>query len=105
MIRAKVSEVKNGLSAYLRRVKVGETVLVVERKTPVARIVPAGGEGDGAGIADGDARLVRLEQAGVVVRRGSGSPLDVLDRIGRPDAGLLRALLDERDEERREGAR
>ena len=37
MIRATISEVKNGLSAYLRRVKSGESVLVMERRTPVAR--------------------------------------------------------------------
>ena len=42
MIRATISEVKNGLSGYLRRVKSGESVLVTERRTPVARIVPVG---------------------------------------------------------------
>ena len=31
MIRATISEVKDGMSAYLRRVKAGETVLVTER--------------------------------------------------------------------------
>ena len=40
MIHATVSEVKNGLSAFLRRVQTGESVLVLDRKTPVACIVP-----------------------------------------------------------------
>ena len=108
MIRATISEVKDGMSAYLRRVKSGESVLVVERRTPVARIVPVGrGAEDGkeADDVDRNAKLARLERAGVVVRRGSGSPLDLLGQPLRPGAGVLEALLDERSEERYEGYR
>ena len=108
MIRATISEVKDGMSAYLRRVKSGESVLVMERRTPVARIVPVGGGAGGAAEADDvdrDAKLVRLEHRGIVVRRGSGSPLDVLGQPLRPGAGILEALLDERSEERHEGRR
>ena len=103
MIRATISEVKNGLSGYLRRVKSGESVLVMERKTPVARIVPIGR--DAADDVDRDARLARLEHAGIVVRRGAGSPLDVLGRPLRSGAGVLEALIEERSEERGEGRR
>lgn len=39
MIKAKVSEVKNRLSYYLRLVKGGEEVEIVDRKTPLARII------------------------------------------------------------------
>jgi len=35
-----IAELKNRLSYYLERVKRGETLLVMDRKTPVARIVP-----------------------------------------------------------------
>ena len=112
MIRATISEVKNGLSGYLRRVKSGESVLVTERRTPVARIVPVGrdtGRANEVDDVDRDARLARLEHAGIhagiVVRRGAGSPLDVLGQPLRSGAGVLEALLDERSEERGEGRR
>ena len=108
MIRAKISEVKDGMSAYLRRVKSGESVLVMERTTPIARIVPVGIDTEGGEEADGvdeEAKLARLERAGIVVRRGSGSPLDVLGQPLRSGAGVLEALLDERSEESRDGDR
>ena len=108
MIRATISDVKDGLSAYLRRVKSGESVLIMERRTPVARIVPVGrGAEDGSepDDVDRDARLARLEHAGVVVRRADASPLDVLGEPLRPGAEVLRALLDERSDERREAYR
>ena len=108
MIRVTISEVKNGMSACLRRVKAGDSVLVVERRTPVARIVPVGidaGGGKQADSVDEDAKLVRLERAGIVVRRGSGSPLDLLGPPLHSGAGVLEALLDERSEESREGCR
>ena len=108
MIRATISEVKDGMSAYLRRVEAGESVLVMERRTPIARIVPVGIDSQGGregDRVDGEAKVARLEQAGIVVRRGSGSPLDVLERPLRAGAGVLEALLDERSEEWREGYR
>lgn len=108
MIRATISEVKDGMSAYLRRVKAGESVLITERRMPVACLVPvaqvAGSEEDADGKEE-EARLVRLEQAGVVVRRRSGSPLDALAKPLPARAALMSALLGERTEERREGDR
>ena len=123
MIRATISEVKDGMSAYLRRVKAGESVLITERKTPVACLVPVAqvaGGGENADGNDEEARLLRLEQAGVVVRRRSESPQrgsargypshgeSPLDALGKPlpaSAALMSALLDERVEERGEGDR
>ena len=49
--------------------------------------------------------MSRLEQAGIVVRRGRGSPLDVLRAPLSARAGLMEALLGERSEELREGVR
>ena len=40
MKQAKVSELKSKLSAYLAEVRRGETIVVCDRKTPIARIVP-----------------------------------------------------------------
>jgi prevent-host-death family protein len=37
---AGIAELKTNLSAYLRRVKRGETVTVMDRDTPVAQLVP-----------------------------------------------------------------
>ncbi len=108
MIRATISEVKDGMSAYLRRVKSGESVLVMERRTPIARIVPMGLDAQGGGQGDHmdqEAKLARLEQAGIVVRHGSGSPLDVLGQPLRAGARVLEALLEERSEESRDGYR
>ncbi|HET6204347.1 MAG TPA: type II toxin-antitoxin system prevent-host-death family antitoxin [Planctomycetota bacterium] len=42
-----VAELKSRLSQYLRRVRRGETIVVLDRQTPIARLVPyeSGGEG------------------------------------------------------------
>lgn len=108
MIRATISEVKDGMSAYLRRVKAGESVLITERKTPVAWLVPVAqvaGSGRTADGNDEEARLLRLEQAGVAVRRRSASPLDALTTPLPASAGLMSALLGDRAGEFHEGHR
>ena len=38
MEKATISEIKNRLSAYLRKVRAGETVLILDRNHPVARL-------------------------------------------------------------------
>ena len=40
MTRAKVSELKARLSSYLAEVRKGGTVVVLDRKTPIARLIP-----------------------------------------------------------------
>ena len=108
MIRATISEVKDGMSAYLRRVKAGESVLITERRTPVAYLVPVAQVAGSARDADGmdkEARLSRLEQAGIVVRRDSRSPLDALSTPLRTNAALLQALIGDRSDELRVGER
>ena len=40
MKQARIAELKARLSEYLRTVRRGETVTVLDRETPVARIVP-----------------------------------------------------------------
>ncbi len=51
MRTAKISELKAKLSAHIQYVKSGEEVLILDRNTPVARLVPAGP------IADEDERM------------------------------------------------
>jgi len=93
METASISEVKNGLSAIIDRVKGGESILVTDRGIPVAVIEPLSGRID---VAD---RLARLERAGVV-RRGTGVlPLELLRTPGPTPTGnssVVAALLEER---------
>jgi antitoxin (DNA-binding transcriptional repressor) of toxin-antitoxin stability system len=95
MKEAKISEVKDQLSRFLALVRRGETVRILDRDTPVAMIVPlprAAGAGD-------DAVLLQLERKGLV-QRGSGRiPREILrSEPSGKSAGVLQALLDEREE-------
>ena len=101
MKRATISEAKNSLSALVDRVRAGESVLLVDRVTPVARLVPVVSRGpDGVGE---EARLRRLERAGLL-RRGTGRlPAGFLRRPPvRPSGGAsaVAALLSERRDAR-----
>ena len=40
MKKAKIADLRNGLSRYLDHVRAGGTVLVYDRETPIAEIVP-----------------------------------------------------------------
>ena len=71
MTTASVSELKANLSRYLREVRRGGEVEVLDRGAPVARLVPAAG-GDDAGIRE------RLIGAGVL-RPGRGGAAAILE--------------------------
>ena len=95
MNRATISQLKNHLSAYLRRVRAGQPLIVMDRDEPVARIerVAAGG--------DRDDRLTRLERAGLV--RRAVRPLDkkvAAAKGPRARSSVVQALIDERREGR-----
>ena len=60
MRTAKISELKAKLSAHIQYVKNGEEVLILDRNTPVARLVPAGA------AEDQDARMRRLIAKGIL---------------------------------------
>jgi len=47
MKRAKVAELKARLSGYLSEVRAGDSVVVCDRNTPIARIVPYDERDDG----------------------------------------------------------
>lgn len=93
MKAATITEVKNGLSAYLDRVKAGESILITDRGVPVAVIQPA------AGHVDVGHQLSRLEREGIVRRRRGTPRVDLLAtppvRLSEP-VDLVAALLDER---------
>ncbi|MGA8053751.1 MAG: type II toxin-antitoxin system prevent-host-death family antitoxin [Burkholderiales bacterium] len=95
MERTTISELRNRLSAYLKKVRAGQTILIFDRDQPVARLERVEGE------AQGDDRLVRLERAGLVRRAKSPPPLKAL-RAAAPKAkrSVTQALLDERREGR-----
>lgn len=91
---AKVSELKAGLSAYLRRVKAGEEVVVTERGTPVAKLVPIPKDED----PDME-RMRRLARQGLVTLGTGRIPDDFWDlpRPKDPEGLVLKALLEERE--------
>jgi len=63
MKSAKVSELKARLSAYLAAVREGEEVVVFDRKTPIARLVPwSGSSQDDLAIEPSTRRLPALTE-------------------------------------------
>ena len=97
MKRAKISELRDRLSRYLDEVRRGETIEVVDRNIPVARVVPIVA-GSRKGRQRDGALIERLLRSGHV-RSGplKGVP-QILKRMpsGPPKSGVLDALLSER---------
>ncbi|HLB37628.1 MAG TPA: type II toxin-antitoxin system prevent-host-death family antitoxin [Gemmatimonadales bacterium] len=91
---AAVSELKAGLSAYLARVKAGEVVVVTDRGTPVAKLVPIPREEDPE-----MQRLRRLEAQGLIRFPTAKLPPDFweLPRPTDPEGLVRKALLEERE--------
>ena len=117
MIRADISELGNGLSAYLLRVRSGESVLVLDRDVPIARLIPVEGsvgvreERDASAVGalseeeqrelEEEARVARLEAAGILSRpiRGGDIRETVRGWNRLPGAGLVEAIIAERRED------
>lgn len=91
---ASVSDLKAHLSRYLRMVRRGSEVQVLERGVPIARIVGVGREPQ-----DGDARIERLARAGIL-KRGRGKLRWVLKErpLHAPGASLGAALEEDRED-------
>jgi prevent-host-death family protein len=89
---ARISELRDSLSEYLARVRKGETVIVYDRDTPIARIEPI------APLDESEPEWLRH-----AIRRGIVRPPRSRDKAllgppykpGKP-AHLLEALLEER---------
>lgn len=89
MLVASISEAKNRLSALLDRVRAGETVVIVDRGRPVARLEPIVSANE-----DATGRISRLERAGIL-RPGTGSRT-VIPKPPPANASIVAALLEER---------
>ncbi len=94
MERVTISQLKNSLSAYLKKVRAGQTVLVLDRNEPIAMLEPI----DVRSLPD--ERLARLEQAGLIKRSKTSRPLEALSKYKAPKikANLVQAVIDERRE-------
>jgi len=79
MKTATISETKSQLSALLDRVRHGETILIRDRRKPVARLEPVV-SASGAGPDEG--RLARLGLAGVI-RHARHGRLEEIVRVLR----------------------
>ncbi len=97
MNTATISHTKNHLSAMLLRVQNGETIVILDRERPVARLVPMDAEGSVPN--DG---LRRLETQGLVRRATSPLATFTLPTPVSPigDGDILEALLADRDASR-----
>jgi len=82
-----VAELKAKLSEYLRRVRRGHPVTVLDRDTPIARIVP-----------------YAAEATGLTIRRptpGAGKPSEVrLPSRLKTDVDIVALLMEERQPDR-----
>ncbi|HEY5435749.1 MAG TPA: type II toxin-antitoxin system prevent-host-death family antitoxin [Candidatus Limnocylindrales bacterium] len=97
METATITEVKNGLSAIIDRVKAGESVVVTDRGVPVAVIEPMSAH------VEVDDRLARLERAGIIKRGRGKVPLELLRTPGPTPRGGGNIAVEYLLEERREG--
>ncbi len=95
MKMVKVSEAKTHLSRYLRYVRHGGRVRILDRETPIADLVPVDPP---AGASDDERILADLERRGLV-KRGKPGPIPpelFKPGPGGPRAGVVDALLEER---------
>jgi prevent-host-death family protein len=98
MVIATITEAKNGLSALIDQVRAGESVLIMDRGTPVARL-----ESTISASPDAEGRIARLERAGAV-RAARKPPVMELLSTSPPSlsvsASAVAALIEERHEGR-----
>lgn len=87
--KAGIRELKAQLSAYLRQVKAGGTVIITDRGKPIGRIVPM--------TQPMEAQLESLQQAGLIA--WSGKKLSPLAPVARTqgDRTVAELLLEDRE--------
>jgi len=98
MLVATITEAKNRLSALIDQVRGGESVLIVDRGTPVARL-----ESAVSAAPDAEGRIARLERAGSVRAARKPPAVDLFSTQPpsmRPGANAVAAILEERREGR-----
>lgn len=95
MEKATISQMKNRLSAYLKKVRAGESVLILDRDEPIAVLqrVDSGSHQDD--------RLARLERSGFLRRAAGPMAVDVLrEPVPKPRQSVLDALVEDRHQDR-----
>jgi prevent-host-death family protein len=97
MKSARVSELRDSLSEYLARVRKGETVIVYDRDTPIARIEPIA-----SADRDAPAWQREAERRGILrpARKAGPPQISLPPPKPKKPARLLEALLEERREGR-----
>ena len=93
MKTATITETKNGLSSLIDRVRGGESILILDRGVPVARLEPVTGDFGAPG------RVQRLERAGVLRSARHAMPVEELTQPGpelRAGSSAVAAVIDER---------
>ncbi len=95
MKTATLTETKNSLSALIDQVRHGETILILDRGRPVARLASVIAEES----STPEGRVARLERQGIL-RRAKAPKAPDLFRRPRPtaheSASIVAALLEER---------
>jgi len=92
MLVATITEAKNRLSALIDQVRGGESVLIVDRGIPVARLESAIGP-------DAEGRIARLNRQGAVSTARKPPATELLARTPpstRRGASAVHALVEER---------
>ena len=90
MKTAPVTDLKNRLSHYLRLVARGESVTILDRGRPVARL---------SRVEADDAELDALVASGLARPPVAALPKDFVSRrLPRPKASVRRALLEDRED-------
>lgn len=102
MKHATVSKFRNNLSRYLREVRRGETIEILDRDVPVARLVAIPLPGPGAPKEDEEAWLKRLERQGII-QRGDGKPVPEILKGFPKDEPMYPSVVEALLEERRSG--
>lgn len=92
-----IRDLKNRLSEVVRRVKGGDHVLVTDRGTVVAELVPPGRHRAAPGVPSG---LARLAEQGLARLGGPNDPslYRALPRLHRKPVSVARLLDEERGE-------
>jgi prevent-host-death family protein len=98
MASVQIADLKNNLSAYLRKVRTGEEVIICDRKSPIAKIVPLG-------TSDLDLEAQELIAKGLMLPAQKPFDADAFFAIGRgirrrpgTKAALDRAIAAERED-------
>jgi prevent-host-death family protein len=100
MKTASITQTKNQLSSLIEEVKRGETVLILDRGAPVARLTSAV---SGTNEDTTPGTIERLERSGIVKRAETAPAASIWNNPPprlRGDASILDALLTERTGDR-----